>query len=63
MVNITDEDNNLGQYCFDYKRIKNLFNKIYLFIKNTPVNSVQFYLASFIPKKDENILVSEEENQ
>lgn len=60
VMDISNEDNNLGQYCFDYNKIKNLFNKIYLFIKETPVNNVKSYLSSFIPKRDTDLLVVEQ---
>ena len=59
VVDISNEDNNIGQQCFQYSRIKKLFNTIYLFIKNTPPYSVQSYLASFIPKKDVDLLVED----
>jgi len=58
---VTNEDNNLGKNCFDYLRIKNLFYRIYFFIKNTPINNTQSYLTPFISKKDVEVLISEDD--
>ena len=61
VIDVTNDDNNLGKYCFEYDKIKRLFNKMYLFIRNSPINTIQSYLYPYINKKDMDVVVTDEE--
>ena len=61
VIDVTNDDNNLGQFCYDYEKIKHLFHRMYLFIRNSPINTIQSYLAPFINKKDMSLVATDEE--
>ena len=61
VLDVTNDDNNLGQFCYDYDKIKHLFHRMYLFIRNSPINTIQSYLSPFINKKDLSLVATDEE--